>query len=231
MRSRITNGCELARAGGNPTTMGLMKRILVAALAACALAAHASGLDALESFLKTVKSGRTSFTQIVTSPGRDGQAGKTRTSSGTFEFVRPNKFRFDYRKPFEQVIVADGQNLWLYDADLNQVTQRKQGSVFASTPAAVIAAAPSTAALTRDFNLEAAPDKDGLQWAVATPKNRDGQLNNMRVGFRGTDLAQLEIVDGFGQRSVITFDKLDTGAVPAERFHFKPPQGAQVLKQ
>jgi outer membrane lipoprotein carrier protein len=214
--------------------MRLMKRTLIAALAACAFAAstaYASGLDALETFLKTVKSGRATFTQVVTSPPRDGQPAKTRNSSGIFEFARPNKFRFDYKKPFEQVIVADGQNLWLYDADLNQVTQRKQDSVFASTPAAIIAAAPSTAALTRDFNLEAAPDKDGMQWAVATPKNRDGQLNNMRVGFRGNELAQLEIVDGFGQRSVITFDKLDTSGVPAERFHFKPPQGAQVVKQ
>jgi outer membrane lipoprotein carrier protein len=209
-----------------------MKKILLAALAACAFAAHASGLDALETFLKTVKSGRTSFTQVVTSPGRDGQAGKTRTSSGTFEFVRPDKFRFDYRKPFEQVIVADGQNLWLYDVDLNQVTKRKQDSFFASTPAAVIASAPNTAALTREFNLEAAPDKDGMQWAVATPKNRDGQLNSMRVGFRNGELAQLDILDGFGQRSVIAFDKMESNAaIPPDRFHFKPPQGAQLLKQ
>lgn len=209
-----------------------MKRILIAIVAAGAFAAHASGLDTLETFLKTVKSGRATFTQVVTSPAREGQAAKTRTSTGTFEFVRPNKFRFDYKKPFEQVIVADGANLWLYDADLNQVTQRKQDSVFASTPAAVIAAAPSTAALTRDFELEGAPEKDGLQWAVAIPKNRDGQLNRMRVGFRGNELAQLEIIDGFGQRSVITFDKLEANAaVPAERFHFKPPAGAQVVKQ
>jgi outer membrane lipoprotein carrier protein len=212
--------------------MRLMKKILIAMFAAAAFAAHASGLDALETFLKTVKSGRASFTQVVTSPSHEGQAAKTRTSTGTFEFVRPNKFRFDYRKPFEQVIVADGQNLWLYDADLNQVTERKQDSVFASTPAAVIAAAPSTAALTRDFELEGAPEKDGLQWAVAIPKNRDGQLNRMRVGFRGAELAQLEIVDGFGQRSVITFEKMEANAaVPADRFRFKPPAGAQVVKQ
>lgn len=209
-----------------------MKKILTAALAACAFAAHASSLDTLETFLKTVKSGRAAFTQVVTSPARDGQPPKTRNSSGTFEFVRPNKFRFDYKKPFEQVIVADGQNIWLYDADLNQVTQRKQDSLFASTPAAIIASAPNTAALTRDFNLEAAPDKDGMQWAVAIPKNRDGQLNNMRVGFRGGELAQLEIVDGFGQRSVIAFEKMEqNAAIPAERFHFRPPPGAQVVKQ
>ena len=209
-----------------------MKRILVAAVAALAFAAHASGLDALDNFIKSAKSGRATFTQVVTSPSHEGQPGKTRTSTGTFEFARPSKFRFDYRKPFEQLIVADGKTLWLYDADLNQVTARNQDAVLGSTPAALIASAGSTAALLRDFNLEGAPEKDGIQWAVATPKNKDGQLNNMRVGFRGNELAQLEILDGFGQRSVITFDKMEMNAgIPAERFHFKPPQGATLTKQ
>jgi outer membrane lipoprotein carrier protein len=212
--------------------MRLMKRILGIALAACAFAAHASGLDALDTFIKSAKSGRASFTQVVTAPAREGQPPKVRTSTGTFEFSRPSRFRFDYRKPFEQVIVADGKTLWFYDADLNQVTARNQDAVLGSTPAALIASAGSTAALLRDFNLEGAPEKDGLQWAVATPKNRDGQLNQMRVGFRGNELAQLEIVDGFGQRSVVKFDKMEMNApIPAERFNFKPPPGAQVLKQ
>jgi outer membrane lipoprotein carrier protein len=209
-----------------------MKRTIIALFAAAAaFAAHASGLDVLDAFMKSAKSGRASFTQVVTSPAREGQPAKTRTSTGTFEFSRPKHFRFDYRKPFEQVIVADGQTLWLYDADLNQVTARRQDAVLGATPAAIIASAPNTAALTRDFNLEAAPDKDGMQWAVALPKNKDGQLNSMRVGFRGGELAQLEIVDGFGQRSVITFDKMEVNAaIPPERFQFKPPPGATVTK-
>jgi len=213
-----------------------MKRILTglftAALGLCAFAAQASGLDALDNFIKSTKSGRASFTQVVTSPSRDGQPGKIRTSTGTFEFSRPSRFRFDYAKPFEQVIVADGKTLWLYDADLNQVTARNQDAVLGSTPASLIASAGSTAALIRDFNLEAAPDKDGIEWAVATPKNKDGQLNNMRVGFRGNELVRLEIVDGFGQHSVITFDKMEVNtAIAAARFQFKPPQGATVVKQ
>lgn len=212
--------------------MRSMKRILAVALAAFAVAAHASGLDVLENFIRTARSGRANFTQVVTSPSREGQPAKTRTSTGTFEFVRPSKFRFDYKKPFEQAIVADGQTLWVYDVDLNQVTARNQTLVMGSTPAALIASASTTAALTRDFDLEGAPEKDGLQWAVARPKIRDGQLNNLRVGFRGNELAQLEIVDGFGQKSVITFDKMETNVpLAAERFHFKPPQGATVVKQ
>lgn len=210
----------------------MKKTILASLLAAAAFAAHAGGLESLEAFIKSAKTGRASFTQVVTSPGRDGQAAKSKTSSGTFEFARPNRFRFDYRKPFEQVIVADGQTLWLYDADLNQVTARKQEAVLGSTPAALIASAPDLATLKRDFNLQAAGEKDGVQWVVATPKNKEGQLHQMRLGFRGNDLAQLEISDSFGQVSRISFEKMElNAAVPAERFQFKAPQGAQVLKQ
>src|SRR4051812_26286971 len=206
--------------------------ILAAIVALAACAAHATGLDALEAFIKNAKSGRATFTQVVTGPAREGQPARTRNSTGSFEFSRPNKFRFDYKKPFEQVIVADGQTLWLYDADLNQVTARKQEAVLGSTPAAVIASAPDIAALKKDFDLQAAPDKDGMQWVVATPRDKEGQLRSMTLGFRGADLARLEITDGFGQRSQIAFDKMELNVqVPAERFHFKPPQGAAVVKQ
>jgi outer membrane lipoprotein carrier protein len=210
-----------------------MKNIFVAvALFACSLAAQASGLDSLENFVKSAKSGRAEFTQVVTGPAKEGQGARSKTSSGTFEFARPNRFRFDYKKPFEQVIVADGQTLWLYDVDLNQVTARKQSQVLASTPAALIAAAPDLGALRKDFNLEAAREKDGLQWVQATPKIKDGQLHSVNVGFRGNELAKLEILDSFGQRSVLTFTKMDLNlAVSPERFHFKPPQGADVVRQ
>jgi outer membrane lipoprotein carrier protein len=201
-------------------------------LGMAAFAAQASGLEALENFVRTAKTGRAEFTQVVTAPAREGQAARSKTSSGSFEFSRPSRFRFDYRKPFQQTIVADGQTLWLYDADLNQVTARKQDQVLGSTPAALIAAAPDLGALRRDFNLEAAPDRDGLQWVQATPKNREGQLNQVRIAFRGNDLALLEILDSFGQKSVMTFNQLQLNTpVPAGSFDFKPPKGADVVRQ
>ena len=209
-----------------------MKKLLLAICAAFAFAAHASGLDALENFVKNAKSGRAEFTQVVTGPAREGQAARTKTSSGTFEFSRPNRFRFNYKKPFEQVIVADGQTLWLHDVDLNQVTSRKQSKVLGSTPAALIASAPDLAALRKDFNLEAAGEKDGVQWVQATPKVKEGQLHSMRVGFRGNDLAALEIMDSFGQRSMLSFTKMDLNAsVPPETFNFKPPPNTDVSRQ
>lgn len=203
--------------------------ILIAAGAGCA---WADGLKSLEIFMKSAQSGRSEFTQTVTSPPKDGQAGRTKTSSGSFEFQRPGRFKFHYRKPFEQLIVADGQTLWLYDADLNQVTQRTQSKALGSTPAALLASAPDLAALRADFALESAPEQDGLQWVLATPKAKDGQLKSVRVGFAGEQLAALDILDSFGQRSLIRFTGMQLNpALPAGTFQFKPPAGADVLSQ
>ena len=153
---------------------------------ACSVGAQelSSGLVSLERFVRDTRSGRASFTQVVTAPARDGQVAKSKTSSGVFEFSRPNRFRFLYQKPFEQSIVADGQTLWLHDVDLNQVTARKLSQVMGGTPAALIAAAPNLQALQADFSLRAMPDKDALQWVQATPKTRDGQLQSISIGFR-----------------------------------------------
>lgn len=201
-------------------------------MVAVALPAAAGGMEDLEAFVKTARSGRADFTQVVTSPPRDGQAPRARTSTGTFEFSRPNRFRFHYTKPFEQTIVADGQTLWLHDVDLNQVTARKQSQVLGATPAALIAAAPDLAALQKDFTLKAAPDRDGLQWVQAVPKVADGQLQGVRVGFKAGALAALEIADSFGQRSLLTFQRMEVNTpVAADTFQFKPPAGADVVRQ
>ena len=216
-----------------------MKRIATILIAAWAINAPAGGLESLELFVKTVKTGRADFTQVVTSPAKEGQAPRVKTSSGTFEFSRPHRFKFIYSKPFEQSIVADGQTLWLYDADLNQVTARKQSQVLGSTPAALIAAAPDLRALQADFTLADAPDKDGLQWVAATPKAGDGQLQTIRVGFQANDpaknvtggLAVLEILDSFGQRSLLTFSRMEVNpALPTASFQFKTPAGADVIR-
>lgn len=198
--------------------------------------AQADGLDALERFVKGVSSGRAEFTQVVTAPSRDGQAGRVRTSTGSFAFSRPNRFRFVYDKPFEQTIVADGQTLWMFDVDLNQVSARTQAQVLGSTPAALIAAAPDLSVVRAEYDLQGQPDKDGLQWVLATPKLRDGQLRSVRVGFRGDSatpaLAALDILDNFGQRSELRFDKVEINpSLPDRLFEFKPPVGADVIRQ
>lgn len=157
---------------------------------------------------------------------------RAKTSTGTFEFQRPGQFRFEYRKPFAQTIVADGKTLWLYDADLNQVTQRPQAQALGSTPAALIASAADLRALESDFTLADAPARDGLQWVKATPKSRDAQLQSVEIGFQGDALAALDILDAFGQRSVLRFSNVQVNpSMSAGTFQFKPPAGADVVRQ
>lgn len=182
--------------------------------------------------MATTTSGRADFTQVVTSPPKDGKAARSKTSSGTFEFQRPGRFKFVYQKPFEQTIVADGKTLWLYDVDLNQVTQRAQSQALGSTPAALLAAAPDLQALRADFTLSSAPAQDGLEWVLAVPKTKDGQLQSVRVGFEGRQMAALDILDSFGQRSLIRFTGLQANpSLSASTFDFKLPPGADMLKQ
>jgi outer membrane lipoprotein carrier protein len=203
-----------------------MKRFLTAlALLFCAgLDARADGVDTLRAFIRDVNSGRAQFTQTVTSP--DGA--KKKTSSGSFEFARPNRFRFAYAKPFEQLIVADGHKVWIYDADLNQASSRKFSSALGATPAALLAGG----SLDKDFDLVALPAKDGLDWVQANPKAKDGTFKSVRVGFRGKDLAAVEIIDAFDQRSLLQFSQFAAGvSFAADAFRFTPPAGADVIEQ
>ena len=209
-----------------------LKNWVLCGLVGAAFAAQASGLDSLDAFVRTAKTGRADFVQVVTAPAKDGQTARSKTSSGVFEFARPNRFKFVYKRPFEQTIVADGETLWLHDVDLNQVTARRQAGALASTPAALIASAADLKALEAEFVLSAAPEKDGIAWLVATPRAKDSALQSVRVGFRGKTLAALEILDSFGQRSVLTFSAMQTNvALDPAAFTFKPPSGADVIRQ
>jgi outer membrane lipoprotein carrier protein len=184
--------------------------------------AWADAVDTLRTFTREVQTARANFTQTVTSP--DGA--RKKVSSGSFEFSRPNRFRFAYSKPFEQLIVSDGTKVWLHDVDLNQVSVRLLDQALGGTPAALLAGG----ALDKDFELAAQPARDGLDWVQATPRSKDGSLALLRVGFRGKELAALEIVDAFGQRSQLQFTAVQQGlALPAERFRFVPPPGVDVI--
>ena len=213
-----------------------MKRLLPGPARACRAAAAAAALlcmapaavadpvEALTGFVRDVKTGRAQFTQTVTSP--DGA--KKKSSSGSFEFARPNRFRFAYAKPFEQTIVADGEKIWIYDADLKQVSKRNIGTALGATPAALLAGG----SLDKDFSLSNLPPRDGLEWAEARPKATDGAFQSVRVGFRGKELAALEIVDSFGQRSLLRFSAFAGNApVNPEAFRFVVPAGADVIEQ
>jgi outer membrane lipoprotein carrier protein len=201
-----------------------------------AFGAQADSLDSLAQFLKQTRSMRADFVQVVAAPAKEGRPSKPKTSSGSFAFVRPSVFRFDYNKPFVQNIVADGKNLWLFDADLNQVTVRNQAQALGSTPASLIASANDLASLGKEFELQAAPSEAGVDWVVAKPKMKDSSLQQVRIGLRSEDgqmvLAHLDIVDAFGTRSQMRFDKVDVNPsqMTASQFNFVPPKGADVVR-
>lgn len=204
---------------------GLRAMVLAASmLAAAAGSARADAVDTLRDFVRDVKSGRADFTQTVSSP--DGA--RRKVSSGSFEFQRPDRFRFAYARPYEQLIVGDGRKVWIYDADLNQVSVRALSQAIGATPAALLAGA----ALERDFVLQAQPAQDGLDWVQATPRAKDGAFQSMRIGFRGKELAEVEILDSFGQRSRLQFSRYEANpALPESAFRFVPPKGADVIEQ
>jgi outer membrane lipoprotein carrier protein len=202
-----------------------MRAFLLALLLAAGVA-HADAVDALREFTREAKTGRASFTQVVTSP--DGA--KKKSSSGSFEFARPNRFRFAYAKPYEQVIVGDGQSVWLHDVDLQQVTVRPMDQALGATPASLLAGA----SLDKDFELKAQPSANGLDWVQAVPRAQgdSASFQSLRVGFKGKALAAIELLDNFGQRSLLTFsDVTPNVALPADAFRFTPPKGVEVLRQ
>jgi outer membrane lipoprotein carrier protein len=202
---------------------GWLLALLLTALAAPSAAA-ADAVDTLRAFVRDVQSGSARFTQ--TSVAAEGARAKQ--SSGSFEFLRPNRFRFHYTRPFEQLIVADGLKVWIHDLELEQVSARRLGDALGATPAALLAGG----SLEQDFTLSAEPAREGLDWALATPKARDGAFQAMRVGFRNGQLAAVEIVDSFGQRSTLRFADFQANApLSAERFRFTPPPGVDLIEQ
>ena len=201
-----------------------MKSRFAAALLLFAAGVHADAVDTLRDFVQNVKTGSAAFTQTVHS----GDGAKKKSSSGQFEFARPNRFRFGYSKPFEQVIVADGQKVWIYDKDLNQASSRRIAQALGSTPAALLAGG----SLDKEFTLTPDSPRDGLEWALATPKAKDGPFQAMRVGFRGKELAAVEITDSFGQRTELQFSDFKANPpLGADRFRFSVPPGADLIEQ
>lgn len=186
-------------------------------------AAHAGGVDRLKVFIAEAKTAEADFSQtVVDKSGRVSQQ-----ASGKMAFARPGKFRWDYAKPYEQIIVGDGVKLWLHDIDLDQVTVKPLGDVIAGTPAALLA---GDNAIEKYFSLKDAGEGGGLEWLEATPKNRDTTFERIRMGFKGNDLVQMELFDFFGQRTTLKLSHfVRNPSIPASRFKFIPPKGVDII--
>jgi len=183
----------------------------------------AGGVDALKAFIGDTRTAKASFSQVVTD-----QNGRTRQQSeGTLAFSRPGKFRWVYQKPYEQLIVGDGSRLWIYDADLEQVTVRKLGEALGSSPAALLAGSND---IEKYFTLKDAGASDGLEWLEARPKDKESTFESVRMGFAGNTLAAMVLKDSFGQTTFLKFSGMvKNPAVNANEFKFTPPKGADVI--
>lgn len=185
--------------------------------------ASAGGVAQLRQFVETARSAQGEFEQTVfAASGR-----KPQRASGSFVFARPGKFRWTYDKPYPQLLVSDGDKLWSWDRDLNQVTVKRLGDALGSTPAAILA---GDDAIERNFELAEAGSSDGLEWVHAKPRQADSSFESMRMGFAGGVLKRMELKDNFGQTTLIEFRTLVAGARPdPAQFRFVPPPGADVI--
>ena len=186
--------------------------------------AHADALEQLRNFAAQVKSARGEFTQQVTREGK-----KPQQSRGQFLFARPGKFRWTYTQPYDQVLVADGIKLFIYDKDLNQVTVRKLNNALDSSPAAILFGSQT---LENVYILKDGGSRDGLDWIEAKPKSKDSTFEKILIGLKDDQPAAMELLDNFGQSTTLKFIKFERNpALPAESFRFAPPKGADVLEQ
>jgi outer membrane lipoprotein carrier protein len=209
----------------------MTKSTIAALVAASAFAfpglASAAALDQFKSFVASTQSAKGEFTQQQLGKSKSGKA--TPASSGSFVFARPGKFIWTYQKPYEQVLQADGETLYIYDKDLNQVTTRKLGNALGSSPAAILF---GSSKLEDNFTLSEAGARDGLEWLNATPKAKDTSFEQISIGLKGGVPMAMELKDTFGQTSRLTFTNFQRNPqLGAQQFKFEVPQGADVVKQ
>ena len=186
--------------------------------------ANAGGRDDLNAFTKGLKGLDGQFTQQVFDP-----RGKHKErSSGRVALAAPRLFRWEYVKPYPQLIVADGKTVWVHDPDLQQVSKRPQGAEEASSPLTILI---DPKRLDRDFIVTEKPAKDGLQWLDVKPrKASDAAFRSAQLGFGKTGLARMHFVDALGQRTEISFSGWKRNPVFARgTFAYAPAKGVDVI--
>ena len=193
-------------------------------LFAGSLSAHAGAIDKLKNFVAATHSAQADFTQEVL--GKNNK--RLQYATGTMQFERPGKFRWTYLKPYEQLIVGDGQKFWLHDVELNQVTVKKMDAALGSSPAALLSGSNE---IERGFVLKDSGQQDGLQWLQAQPKSKDTSFEKIRMAFNAqSELVIMELFDSFGHKTVLRFSNMQRNPQLAPQlFKFVPPKGADVL--
>lgn len=197
---------------------------LTAALMLASSAAHAGARETLDAFTKGLKGLDGQFTQQVF----DARGKQKERSSGRVALSAPRLFRWEYVKPYPQLIVADGKTVWVHDPDLQQVSKRPQGDEEASSPLTILT---DPKRLDRDFIVAEAAAKDGLQWLDVKPRKAgDAAFRSAQLGFGKTGLAKMHFVDALGQRTEITFAGWKRNPTFAHgTFVYVPAKGVDVI--
>lgn len=183
--------------------------------------AHAGAIEQLNRFIQTKNLSSTFSQTNVTGK-------KTQTSKGQLAISRPDRFRWEYQQPDPQIIVGDGQYLWIYDEDLNQVSQKNQKATLGDTPAALLA---GNNTVSKFYTLTEKPNRQGLEWLEAKPKTQDQGFATIRMGFAEGDLKAMELTDFTGQQTSISFGSWNKApAFSPKQFEFTPPKGADILR-
>jgi outer membrane lipoprotein carrier protein len=199
------------------------KLLLAAAFAVLPVLAHAGAIDQLRGFLNDTRSYKADFEQaVITGSGR-----KPQESSGTLAIQRPGKLRWEILKPYPQLVVGDGDKIWIHDPELQQVTVRKAGQAIGGSPAALLA---GNNELEKNFTLKEGGEADGLAWVEAIPKNTESGFEKVRIGMAGRDMKAMELYDNFGQTTHIRLLRGERNpALAAGLFRFTPPPGSDVI--
>jgi outer membrane lipoprotein carrier protein len=197
----------------------LMFSILLTAVA------EAATVEELKTVLRETSTAKSRFAQMVL----DKNLKMLQQSTGTMQFARPGKFRWEYDKPYQQIIVGDGSRVWVYDKDLNQVTVRRLDRALGTSPAALLAGSNE---IEKSYAFTAIGSQEGLDWLEAVPKTQETAFEKIRLGFGKSGLEAMELRDQFGQITVIKFSTIERNAKLApEVFRFTPPKGADVISE
>jgi outer membrane lipoprotein carrier protein len=203
--------------------MSMHGRVLLFGLCLVATLADAATLARLRVFVRETQTLHANFTQTVF----DASGRQIAQASGEFSIARPGRFRWVVEKPYKQLLVGDGDRVWIYDQDLNQVVTRKSDRALGNTPAALLSGREEVEAA---FDWQDLPPADGLEWLGATPKDKESAFRELRLGFDAAGLVRLDVLDNFGQRTVIRLSTLERNPkLGPDMFRFMPPAGADVV--
>ncbi len=188
-------------------------------------AVAAQGKSSMDDFLNDLRSLKSAFTQVLL----DEQNNLLEESSGTLYLQRPDHFRWDYETPYRQEIVADGQKVWMYDSDLEQVTVRKVDDAVGSTPALLLS---SEQPVEANFIVEDQGTNAGTNWVALKPRSNESDFESIRLGFAAQSLTVMELKDQFGQLTRLNFSSVERNpSIGEETFRFVAPEGVDILSE